>query len=218
MIEAHYIPNLADFTERVEFFVSVPATEGPWPAVVYVHGHQHPARPGGGAIEQGRLLERLAGAGVLGISLSQPGYGGSDGPPDYCGPRTQKAIGSVLRHLVARRRARPGRVAIIAGSRGAIAAAVSAADAPELGALVVSAGVYDLAAAYRDCPWPGIRKNIEQEAGTSAEAFQARSALATAQLIRCQVLVMHGALDDRFRPEQAERFAEALAKREAPSS
>jgi dipeptidyl aminopeptidase/acylaminoacyl peptidase len=30
------------------------------------------------------------------------------------------------------------------------------------------------------------------------------------------VLIMHGASDDRFRPEQAERFAQALAKREAP--
>jgi dipeptidyl aminopeptidase/acylaminoacyl peptidase len=44
----------------------------------------------------------------------------------------------------------------------------------------------------------------------------ARSALATADLIRCPVLIMHGALDDRFAPEQAERFAQALAGREAP--
>jgi dipeptidyl aminopeptidase/acylaminoacyl peptidase len=110
----------------------------------------------------------------------------------------------------------PGRIAIIGASRGAMAAAVAAADAPELGALVVSAGVYNLAAGYRHCPWSGIRKNIEQEAGTSAEAFRARSALAKAHLIRCPVLIMHGASDDRFMPEQAERFAQALAKREAP--
>jgi dipeptidyl aminopeptidase/acylaminoacyl peptidase len=111
--------------------------------------------------------------------------------------------------------AEPGRAAIIAGSRGAIAAAVAAARAPELGALVLSAGVYDLATEYRDCPWSGIRRNIEREAGTSDEAFRARSANFKAHLIRCPVLIMHGALDDRFAPEQAERFAQALAGRKA---
>jgi dipeptidyl aminopeptidase/acylaminoacyl peptidase len=171
MIEAHYIPSLAYPAKRVEFCATVPQSEGPWPAVVYVHGHQQPVRPGGGAIERAGLLARVAAVGVLGVSLSQPGYGGSDGPPDYCGPSTQSAILSVLRHAVGHLGARSGRIAIIGASRGAIAAAVAAADAPELGALVVSAGAYDLAAGYRDCPWAGIRKNIEQEAGTSAEAF-----------------------------------------------
>jgi dipeptidyl aminopeptidase/acylaminoacyl peptidase len=216
MIRPDYIASPAEPARRVEFFAAVPQGKRPWPAVVYVHGHQHPDRPGGGAIAQTGLLERLAAVGVLGVSLSQPGYGGSSGPPDFCGPRTQGAILAIVRHAVLHLGAQPGRVAVIAGSRGAIAAAVAAAEAPELGALVLTAGVYDLAAGYRDCPWSGIRRNIEREAGTSDEAFRARSALVRAYLIRCPVLIMHGASDDRFKPEQAERFAKALAKREAP--
>jgi dipeptidyl aminopeptidase/acylaminoacyl peptidase len=216
MIRPDCIASPADPARRIEFFAAVPRGPRPWPAVIYVHGHQHPERPGGGAIAQSGLLERVAAAGVLGVALSQPGYGGSSGPPDFCGPRTQGAILAILRHAVRDLGAQPGRMAVIAGSRGAIAAAVAAAEAPELGALVLTAGVYDLATGYRDCPWPGIRRNIEREAGTSDEAFQARSALFKGHLIRCPVLIMHGALDDRFAPGQAERFAQALANREAP--
>jgi dipeptidyl aminopeptidase/acylaminoacyl peptidase len=216
MIRPAFIPDRPEAAKRIEYFAVAPSNGPPWPAVIYVHGHQGPDRPGGGSIAQSGLLERVAAAGVLAVSLSQPGYGGSTGPPDFCGPRTQGAILAVLRHAVRRLGAEAGRVALVAGSRGAIAAAVAAAEAPELGALVLTAGVYDLAAGYRDCPWTGIRRNIEREAGTSEEAFQARSALMRAHLIDCPVLIMHGALDDRFAPEQAERFAEAVAKREAP--
>jgi dipeptidyl aminopeptidase/acylaminoacyl peptidase len=216
MIPADYIATPAEPTKQIEFFATVPPRPRPWSAVVYVHGHQHPERSGGKAIAETGLLERVAAAGVLGLALSQPGYGGSSGPPDFCGPRTQGAILAILRHAVRHLGAERDHMAVIAGSRGAIAAAVAAAEAPELAALVLSAGVYDLAAGYRDCPWSGIRKNIEREAGTSDEAFQARSALFKAHLIRCPVLIMHGALDDRFAPGQAERFAQALARREAP--
>lgn len=217
MIVPTFIPDSVEPAKRIELFAVAPSSEAAWPAVVYVHGHQQPLRPGGGVAARSGLLERVAAAGVLAIALSQPGYGGSSGPPDFCGPRTQGAIRAVLRHAVRDLGAEPGRVAIIAGSRGAIAAAVAAADAPELGALVLTAGVYDLAAGYRDCPWSGIRRNIESEAGTSDDAFRARSALALAHLISCPVLIMHGALDDRFRPEQAERFAQALSGRAAPA-
>ena len=216
MIRPAFIPDSAEPEKRIEFFAAAPSNGAPWPAVIYVHGHQGPNRPGGLLTAQSGLLERVAAAGALALSLSQPGYGGSSGPPDFCGPRTQGAIVSILRHAVHNLGAEAGRVAIIAGSRGAIAAAVAAADAPQLGALVLTGGVYDLAAGYRDCPWSGIRRNIEREAGTTDEAFRARSALATADLIRCPVLIMHGALDDRFAPKQAELFAQALAGREAP--
>jgi dipeptidyl aminopeptidase/acylaminoacyl peptidase len=215
MIRPGYIASPTEPARRIEFFAAVPPGPRPWPAVLYVHGHQQPARSGGKAIAETGLLEQVAAVGVLGLALSQPGYGGSSGPPDFCGPRTQGAILAILRHAVRDLGAQPGRIALIAGSRGAIAAAVAAAEAPELGALVLTAGVYDLAAGYRECPWSGIRRNIEREAGTSDEAFQARSALFKAHLIRCPVLIMHGAWDDRFAPGQAERFAQALAKREA---
>ena len=216
MIRPAFIPDHAEPAKRIEYFAAAPSSEAPWPAVIYVHGHQHPLRPGGRSTARSGLLERVAAAGVLAVSLSQPGYGGSSGPPDFCGPSTQDAILSVLRHAVHNLGAKPGRVAIIAGSRGAIAAAVAAAEALEFGALVLTAGVYDLAAGYHDCPWSGIRRNIEREAGTSDEAFCARSALVRAHLICCPGLIMHGALDDRFAPQQAERFAQALAGREAP--
>ncbi len=37
--------------------------------------------------------------GWLTVALSQPGYGKSDGPSDFCGPRTQNAARAVIDHV-----------------------------------------------------------------------------------------------------------------------
>jgi dipeptidyl aminopeptidase/acylaminoacyl peptidase len=52
--------------------------------------------------------------------------------------------------------------------------------------------------------------NIEREAGTSAEAFKARSAIYHADKITVPVLLLHGAQDERIPVQQTEAFAEKL--------
>ncbi len=203
-------------SERIEFFFGQPTDGGPWPALIHVHGHQFPDRPGGRKLADSGYLGQVAAAGVLGIAVSQPGYGGSDGPPDYCGPGTQRAILAVIRHAIDHLHSAPGRIALVGGSRGAIASAIAATDTDLVSALVLSAGFYDFAAGYRDCPVPGIRRNIEAEAGTTAQAFDERSALTKAHKITCPVLIMHGGRDEQFAPAQAEQFAHALAQNGVP--
>ncbi|WP_406600864.1 alpha/beta hydrolase family protein [Microvirga rosea] len=94
-------------------------------------------------------------------------------------------------------------------SRGAIASAVVAADEPRLRGLILIGGVYDLAAAWPALP-AGIKHNVREEAGTSAEAFAARSALFVAGRIGTLVLILHGRRDANSPPDQAEKFAAAL--------
>ncbi len=210
------IPSPAVPSRRIEFFFCQPTDEGPWPALIHVHGHQFPDRPGGRRLADSGYLDQVAADGVLAIAVSQPGYGGSDGPPDYCGPETQRAILAVIGHAIDHLHATPGRIALVGGSRGAIASAVAATDTDRVNALVLSAGFYDFAAGYRDCPVPGIRRNIEAEAGTTAQAFDERSALTKAHRIACPVLIMHGGRDEQFAPAQAEQFAHALAQNGVP--
>ncbi len=215
MAIATFLPLPNEPGKRVELFFAQPSGGNPNPALIYVHGHQIGPRPGGRRLADEGYLDELATAGVVGIALSQPGYGNSDGPPDYCGPRTHAAIRAVLQYATRDLGAAPGRIALVGGSRGAIAGSVVATQTDQLGALVLSAGAYDFAAMYRDCPLPGIQRNIEQEAGTTAAAFAERTSVTRADLVTCPVLIMHGAKDDRISPRQAEMFATALEQANA---
>jgi dipeptidyl aminopeptidase/acylaminoacyl peptidase len=77
-----------------------------------------------------------------------------------------------------------------------------------LAAVVLGAGAYDF------FTWrptlPGISRNLFAEAGMSAEAFIARSAIYHVQQIRAPVLLLHGTADERIPVQQAEAFAEKL--------
>jgi dipeptidyl aminopeptidase/acylaminoacyl peptidase len=80
---------------------------------------------------------------------------------------------------------------------------------PQLAGVVLGAGAYDF---FRWYPTPlrGIDANIEHEAGTSGEAFRARSAIYHVERIRAPILLLHGAQDERVSVRQAEAFAEKL--------
>jgi dipeptidyl aminopeptidase/acylaminoacyl peptidase len=80
---------------------------------------------------------------------------------------------------------------------------------PQLAAVVLAAGAYDMASLY-PTGIRGIDANIRREAGTSAEAFRARSATYHADKIKVPVLLLHGARDERIPVRQAEAFAEQL--------
>src|SRR5215475_4491859 len=62
------------------------------------------------------------------------------------------------------------------------------------GLVVLGAGAYNFFSWYPYVgPLSGINANIEQEAGTSAEAFRARSAIYHVDKIKAPILLLHGA-------------------------
>jgi dipeptidyl aminopeptidase/acylaminoacyl peptidase len=151
----------------------------------------------------------LASRGYVAAALSQPGYGHSDGPPDFCGPFTQEAVLVAIDFLRNQPFVHPNKVALYGYSRGAIVASMVATKDPKLAAVVLGAGAYDF---FRWYPTPlrGIDANIEREAGTSAEAFRARSAIYHVDTIKAPILLLHGAQDERVPVQQAEAFADKL--------
>ena len=74
---------------------------------------------------------------------------------------------------------------------------------------MLGGGAYDFFSWY-PTPLPGIDANLRQEAGISAEAFRARSAIYHVDQIKAPVLLLHGANDERVPVRQAEAFAEKL--------
>src|SRR5262245_2320678 len=79
------------------------------------------------------------------------------------------------------------------------------------GLVVLGAGAYNFFSWYPYVgPLSGINANIEQEAGTSAEAFRARSAIYHVDKIKAPILLLHGAHDERIPVRQAKAFYETL--------
>jgi dipeptidyl aminopeptidase/acylaminoacyl peptidase len=209
VIRRELLPHSQDRTKKVELFWTQPVGDGPYPAVLLIHGHQEPVRNGGEALVRAGRLGSMASQGYVAASLSQPGYGHSDGPPDYCGPFTQEAVLGALEFLRQQPVVHAKKVALYGYSRGAIVASMVATRDPKLAAIILGAGAYDLASLY-PTGHRRIDANIRREAGTSAEAFRARSAFYHADKLKVPVLLLHGARDERIPVWQAEAFAEKL--------
>lgn len=199
---------------KIELFWAKPAAAGRAPAILLIHGHQDGPRNGAEVYVASGRLGDLARRGYVAAALSQPGYGNSSGPPDFCGPFTQDAALLALEHLRAKPFVAGNRIALYGYSRGAIVSAMVATRDAKLAAVVLGAGAYDFFNWY-PTPLRGIDANIRAEAGTSPAAFRARSALHHADRIKAPVLLLHGEADERIPVEQARAFAAALQARGA---
>ena len=210
------LPHPDDATKKVEVFWGKPPGPGPFPAILFIHGHQFPNRPGAKIYLNFGRLGRMVAGGYVVAAVSQPGYGASDGPPDFCGPYTQKAVLAAIAFLRAKRFVKKDKVALYGYSRGAIVAGMVAARDARLAAVILGAGMYDL---ERDYPTGlrGLDDNLRRETkGASKAALRARSAFQHADRIKAAVLLLHGADDDRFRPDTARRLAERLRAHGVP--
>jgi len=209
VIQREFLQHRQNISKKIEVFWTKPTEPGPWPAILFIHGHQEQIRNGGEAFVRTGRLGIMASRGYVAGALSQPGYGNSDGPPDFCGPFTQEAVVVAIDFLRNQLFVNPNKVALYGYSRGAIVASMVATKDPKLAAVVLGAGAYNFFSWY-PTPLRGIDTNIEREAGTSAEAFKARSAIYHADKITVPVLLLHGAQDERVPIQQTEAFAEKL--------
>jgi dipeptidyl aminopeptidase/acylaminoacyl peptidase len=200
---------------RVELFQSQPpaARNG---AILFVHGNQGGLLLGAKEfVDNGSLVRFSSRLGITAAAVSQPGFGASDGPPDFCGPATQQAIIAALAFLEQQPMVDPDRIVLYGNSRGAVASAMVATKIQTLRALILSSGVYDLQDAY-DRSSRGLQHTIEAESGATDRAFSDRSALFYADRITAETLLLHGLHDDRAPIDQAERLSAALAKAGVP--
>ena len=207
------IPHPDDPTKRVEYFLEKPKSNGPWPAVIFLHGHQEWPRAGGKDFVKWGVLDEFTSRGYLAVSISQPGYGGSTGPADFCGPFTQHAVNAVIARLRAEGYIKENRIVIQGVSRGALVAGLVAAHDPSITGIVLISGLYDLPA-YANHAKSAIAVSIvdsmKAEAGGTAEALKTRSLLYYAQDIKATALILNDATDDRTDPDQARHLAEII--------
>jgi dipeptidyl aminopeptidase/acylaminoacyl peptidase len=160
------------------------------------------------------VLTQFSSQGILAIAISQPGYGNSDGPPDFGGVFTQHAVQGVIDKLRAEGLVQSNKLVIEGISRGAMSGALVASNDPTIAGLVLISGAYDLQSYQQDQnPSKAKRDVIDAmvaETGGTPESLRARSALFAANRIKAKTLILNGAQDDRTSPDQARQFAENI--------
>jgi dipeptidyl aminopeptidase/acylaminoacyl peptidase len=198
-------------SKETEFFWSAPSGEGPFPAVILVHGHQPTLRAGARYCIYLGLHEYFVEEGFYTVTVSQAGYGRSDGPSDFIGPFTQHGLASVVAHLREAPMVDRSKIGIFGYSRGAGLAALVAATS-DVKAVAVGGGIYDLVNAYPILP-QGIKDSIASEAGNSSEALRERSPIHKLAGTSADYLLFHGELDQNAPSQYATLFFDEIKAR-----
>ena len=208
------IPHPEDTSKQVEYFIRRPLGEGPWPTLIFLHGHQENPRKGGRVFVQWGVLDEIAERGYLAVAVSQPGYGRSTGQADFCGPFTQRAVMAVVAKLRAEGYASPEKLVILGTSRGALVAGLIAAKDSSVSGVVLISGLFDLFALAEGGSGKEMKQSVLDsvlaETGGGDEALRARSVMSFASDIKAATLILNGGNDDRTDPDQARRLADEI--------
>lgn len=193
---------------KVEY-VLVPASgdTGLAPGLMLVHGHAADAR------KMLRAALMFSARGYAVMLASMPGYGQSDGPPDFMGPATVKAMSAAFDRLKAAPGVDPKRLGLWGVSRGATVVTLLGQQRDDVAIVIAQSGIYDMWAAYRGTRIPGIRENMVNEIGRDSSAWRARSPALAAGKPGAAFLILHGEKDLNVPIQQARGFASALGAR-----
>jgi pimeloyl-ACP methyl ester carboxylesterase len=190
--------------KNVEAISFEPRGGGRFPGLLLIPGHATTARDW---IPNGLTY---AGNGYAGLAVSQPGYGKSEGPGDYVGPRTIKVLTEGYRRFQRESFVEAGRMGIVGYSRGGMAASLLAVQLDDVKAVVLGAGVYDFRKQYDDTGLDGIRANMKAETGMTEEAIRQRSSVLQMEKLKCPVLILHGEKDINVPVSQAHLLRDRL--------
>ena len=183
--------------KNVEAISFEPRGGGPFPGLLLIPGHATTARDW---IPTGLTFARN---GFAGLAVSQPGYGRSEGPGDYVGPKTIRVLTEGYRRLQHESFVDGKRMGIVGYSRGGMAASLLAVQLEDVKAAVLGGGVYDFKREYDETGLDGIRDNMKAETGMTEEAIKQRSSVLQMEKLKCPVLILHGEKDINVPVSQA---------------
>ena len=199
----------ADYTvegKRVEAITFTPPGNGPFPGVLMIPGFERTAR------DMVPLGVRLARERFAAVAVTQPGFGTSQGPPDFVGPKTLAVLKVAYARLRQEKYVDANRMGIYGYSRGGMAASLLAVELDDVKAAVLGAGIYDFQRFYDDTPLPRARKNMMAETGMTKEAIRERSSILRMDRLKCPVLILHGEKDERVPVSQAKMLRDRLTQ------
>jgi dipeptidyl aminopeptidase/acylaminoacyl peptidase len=174
-----------------------PVAGGPFPSLMLIPGFARTARH---YIPLGIMF---AGEGFASVAITQPGFGKSQGKPDYVGPQTLKALTAGWNKFRQEPFVDSKRMAIYGHSRGGMAASLLSVRLNDVRAAILSAGIYDFRKAHDEARIEGIRENMKSETGMTDAAVRERSSVLHMENLKCPVLILHGDKDENVSVGQA---------------
>jgi len=167
------------------------ASAGLFPAIVYCRG---------GVRSVGRVrphwIDSFLGRGFVVIAPCYRGDEGGEGRDEF-GGADREDVRAILELVRALPFVDPARVSLFGFSRGAVNAAIAAAEDPIVHRLVQWGGVADLARTYEERV--DLRRTLRRMIGNAPaklpDAYRARSPLHLAGRWRCPTLIVHGTAD-----------------------
>jgi dipeptidyl aminopeptidase/acylaminoacyl peptidase len=196
---------------KVEAMAVWPPGDGRRPALLLVHAATERAQ------RFRRAMFDLSRQGVVAMSISLPGFGGSTGPEDFAGPRSVEAVLEAARYLASRRDV--SGIAVYGYGQGATTALIAAIRGKNIRLVAVEGGVYGLGRAYPDLP-PAERERLRfllgGGPGEKPAAYRMRSPIHEAGRLRGPALIIHSRDEKRYPLSESERLADALKKKGLP--
>jgi dipeptidyl aminopeptidase/acylaminoacyl peptidase len=191
--------------KTVEAVVIRPAADGRFPAVLLAPGFDLTARD---LIPMGVML---AHENFASVAITPPGFGKSEGKPDFVGPNTIKTFVAGWNKFKAEQFVDGGKMAIYGHSRGGLAAALLAVELKDARAAVLASGIYDFKLATEETRFAGMRERMIAETAMNEQAFKERSAILRMEELKTPVLILHGEQDDKTSVNQAYKLRDKLS-------
>ena len=183
--------------KRIEAFTIRPLADEKYPALVLLAGRE-------GAktfITFGMILVQR---GFASMAVTEPGFGKSEGKPDFMGPKSIEAFAVGFKKFRRESFVDAERMGVFGYSRGGMAASLLTVKlGSSVKAAVFGAGVYDFKRAYNETKFDGIRENIKTETGFTEKAIRERSSIWQMQKLKTPVLIIHGENDENVPTNQA---------------
>jgi dipeptidyl aminopeptidase/acylaminoacyl peptidase len=195
-VEIRSYNYLCDSLE-VEAIAFKPTSEGKVPAILFIPGFAKTAR------DYISYVLKFAQEGFACLVITQPGFGKSQGKPDYVGSNTIRALTTGCRKFQREHYVDSKQMGVYGYSRGAMAASLLAVRLEGIRAAVFAAGIYDFKRAYEETKMDGVRRNMVSETGMTENAIQERSSILQMEKLNCPVLILHGERDKNVPVSQA---------------
>lgn len=205
-----FIPHPEHPDKKIEFFWNKPVHSKKCGAVILIHGHHPTLRMGARNDIASGAFEYFADNGLVCVSMSQPGYGRSDGPPDYCGPSSQAATRSIIDYLETLPFVDSSKIALFGWSRGSNVAGMVAATDRRVRVAILGGGLHDMVNGHEKFS-ENIKTSLSIESDGTKEALIARSPLHHIEKIKASTLLIHGEKDEVaefFYAQEMQRLSE----------
>ena len=183
--------------KKVEAFTIRPVGVGKYPGLVLLYGRE-------GARTSFTLGTIFAQQGFACVAISEPGYGKSEGQPDFMGPASIAAFKVGFEKFEHDPFVDRKKMGVFGYSRGGMAAALLTLKlGKKVKAAVLAAGVYDFKKAYDDTGLDGIRESMRSETGMTERAIKERSAILRMEKLDSPVFIIHGENDQNAPTNQS---------------